>query len=171
MDPVKTFTVGFDEALFDELWAAQEVAEYHGTDHHETTVTPDEIRELMPEVLGRLSQPFADQSLLPSYVVACETANDMKIALSGDGADELFAGYDKYIGKYYSQYYRAVPGPVRRGVIEPVIDAMPTSRESTTGEFARKLQKFTRGGIENTPDRHAEWLRVADRLRFRCRYG
>jgi asparagine synthase (glutamine-hydrolysing) len=162
-EPVKTFTVGFDEALFDESWAAREVAEYHGTDHHETTVTSDEVRELIPEVLGRLGQPFADQSLLPSYVVARETAADVKVALSGDGADELFAGYDKYLGEYYSKYYRAVPGPLRREVIEPTIGALPASRGGTAGEFARKLKKFTRGGIDDTPARHAEWLRVADR--------
>ena len=161
-EPIKTFTVGFNETLFDESWAAREVAEYHGTDHHEMTVTSNDVRELIPEVLGQLGQPFADQSLLPSYVVARETAADVKVALSGDGADELFAGYDKYLGEYYSQYYRAVPSPLRRRVIEPAIEAMPASRESMSGEFTRKLQKFTRGGIEDTPARHTEWLRVAD---------
>jgi asparagine synthase (glutamine-hydrolysing) len=162
-EPVKTFTVGFDESLFDESWAAREVAQFHGTDHHERTVTPGEVREVVPEVLGRIGQPFADQSLVPTYVVARETSDNVKVALSGDGADELFAGYDKYLGEYYSQYYRAVPGPIRRSVIEPAIDALPASRDSRTGELTRKFKKFTRGGIANTPARHAEWLRVDER--------
>jgi asparagine synthase (glutamine-hydrolysing) len=161
-EPVRTFTVGFDESRFDESWAAREVAEYHDTDHHERTVTADEVRELVPEVLGRLGQPFADQSLLPTYVVARETSDRVKVALSGDGADELFAGYDKYLGEYYSRYYRAVPGPVRRGVVEPLVAAVPAERTSSTGELARKLRKFTRGGESDTPARHAGWLRVAD---------
>lgn len=160
-EPVQTFTVGFEESLFDESWAAREVAQFHDTDHHERTVSADEVRELLPEVLGRLGQPFADQSLLPTYVVARETSADVKVALSGDGADELFAGYDKYLGEYYSKYYRAVPGPIRQGVIEPLVGAVPASRGSGVGEFVRKIQKFTRGGVTDTPTRHAQWLRVA----------
>jgi asparagine synthase (glutamine-hydrolysing) len=162
-ESVKTFTVGFEESLFDESSAARKVAQYHDTDHHEQIVSASEVRDLIPEVLGQLGQPFADQSLIPTYVVARETSDEVKVALSGDGADELFAGYDKYLGEYYSRYYRAVPGPVRRGVIEPLVDAVPTSRESGVGEFARKLKKFTRGGVTDTPVRHAQWLRIADR--------
>jgi asparagine synthase (glutamine-hydrolysing) len=105
---VKTFTVGFNESLFGESWTVREVAQFHDTDHHERTATPGEVRELIPEVLGRPGQPFADQSLVPAYVVARETSDNVKMTLSGDGADELFACYDKYLGEYHSQYYRAI---------------------------------------------------------------
>lgn len=161
-EPVKTFTVGYESSVFDESWAAREVAEYHDTDHHEMIVTADEVRELVPEMLGRLGQPFADQSLIPTAVVSRKTADHVKVALSGDGADELFAGYDKYLGEYYSRYYRMVPGPVRRGVIEPAVDSLPVSRGSRAGEYVRQLQKFTRGGVESLPARHLGWLRIAD---------
>ncbi|NHN60107.1 MULTISPECIES: asparagine synthase (glutamine-hydrolyzing) [Halorussus] len=161
-EPVKTFTVGFEEGLFDETWAANEVAEYHGTDHTTFTVTPSTVRDLVPDVLGRLGEPFADQSLLPTYVVAQKTSQDVTVALSGDGADELFAGYDRYRGEYLSKYYRAVPRRIRNHVIEPAIGRLPASRESTTGELVRKAKKFTRGGEQSTPNRHFEWMRIPD---------
>ncbi|MFB6298261.1 MAG: asparagine synthase (glutamine-hydrolyzing), partial [Salinirussus sp.] len=69
-DPVETFTVGFERERFDETWAAREVAEYYGTDHHEFTVTVDDLRGTAPELFTRMGEPFADPSLLPTYAVA-----------------------------------------------------------------------------------------------------
>lgn len=158
--PVETFTVGFDEAVFDEAWAAREVAEYHDTNHHEYTVSADDVRELIPEVVGRLGEPFADQSLLPTYVVARETSNDVKVALSGDGADELFAGYSKYRGEHYSRYYRTISQSLRERILEPIINSLPASRANATGEFVRKAQKFCRGGESDLTARHLRWLSV-----------
>lgn len=160
--PVKTFTVGFDERLFDESWAAREVADYHDTDHHEFVVSSDDVRELIPEVVGRLGEPFADQSLLPTYVVAQKTRQRVKVALSGDGADELFAGYSKYRGEFYSRYYRAIPRPLRQHVFDPVVESLPASRTNTVGEFSRKAQKFLRGDEPDVAKRHFEWLRIPD---------
>jgi asparagine synthase (glutamine-hydrolysing) len=161
-DPVKTFTVGFDEALFDESWAAQEVADYHNTDHTEFTVSPDDVRAAVPAVLDRLGEPFADQSLVPTYIVSRETSRDVKVALSGDGADELFAGYSRYRGEYYSKYYRQIPAAIRNSVIEPAVDRLDVSREDARGERIRKLKKFLRGGEPRLSHRHFEWSRIAD---------
>lgn len=158
-EPVQTFTVGFEEDLFDESWAAREVVERHDTDHHTYTVSPDDVRELSPTVLDRLGEPFADPSLLPTFVVARETSDVVTVALSGDGADELFGGYAKYAGEQYSGYYRAVPSPIRRRVTQPIVDHLPASRSGTIGEFARKAQKFTRGGEPDPVARHFEWVR------------
>ncbi|MFC7082340.1 asparagine synthase (glutamine-hydrolyzing) [Halorussus caseinilyticus] len=160
--PVRTFTVGFDEALFDESRAAREVADYHDTRHREFTVSPADVREVVPEVVDAIGEPFADPSLLPTYVVSRETSDEVKVALSGDGADELFAGYEKYRGEYFSRYYRAIPGPVRSRVVEPAVDRLPASRGNDLGEVARKAQKFVRGGVESVPDRHFEWIRLPD---------
>ena len=161
-DPIETFTVGFEESLFDESWAARAVADYHNTDHTEYTVTPDEVRDAIPAVLDRLGEPFADQSIIPTYIVSRETSNNVKVALSGDGADELFAGYSRYRGEYYSQYYRMLPSIIRRSVLEPTIDGLDVARDSSRGEFVRKVQKFTRGGIADVPARHFEWARIAE---------
>jgi asparagine synthase (glutamine-hydrolysing) len=161
-EPVSTFTVGFDDAVFNESWAAREVAEYHGTDHTEYTVTPDRVREVIPTVLDRLGEPFADQSLIPTYIVARETSRDVTVALSGDGADELFAGYNRYRGEYFSEYYRRLPSAIRSGVIEPAVGQLSATRESERGETIRKVQKFLRGGTDAVPDRHFEWARIID---------
>lgn len=160
-DPVQTFTIGFDQALFDESWAAREVASYHGTDHHETTIDADDVRELIPTVLDRLGEPFADQSLLPSYVVSRETSNDVTVALSGDGADELFAGYDKYRVEWLSEYYRALPKALRERAIKPAVNALPASRGSKLGTTAYRGQWFVnRSGNPSVPERHFELMRL-----------
>jgi asparagine synthase (glutamine-hydrolyzing) len=144
-EPVRTFTVGFEQSLFDESWAAREVVSYHGTNHTEYTVTPDEVRDAIPTVLDRLGEPFADQSLLPTYIVSRETSKDVKVTLSGDGADELFAGYSKYRGEYYSNYYRHLPKTLRDNLISPAINRLEASRSGRRGELIRKAQKFLRG--------------------------
>lgn len=161
-EPVRTFTVGFEEGAFDERWAADTVARHHGTDHTTYTVTPADVRDAVPEVLGRIGEPFADPSLIPTSIVARETSEEVTVAVSGDGADELFAGYDRYRGEYLSKYYRALPAPVRTHLVEPAVGRLPASRTSATGELARKLQTFVRGGTPDVSDRHFGWMRTAD---------
>jgi asparagine synthase (glutamine-hydrolysing) len=161
-DPVRTFTVGFEQSLFDESWAARDVADYHGTDHTEFTVTPEEVRDAIPTVLDRLGEPFADQSLIPTYIVSRETSRDVKVALSGDGADELFAGYSKYRGEYYSTYYRQLPATLRSDLIAPAVNSLKASRSGRCGELVRKAQKFLRGDVAGVADRHFAWNRILD---------
>lgn len=160
--PVNTYTIGFNESLFDESWAAQEVAEYHNTDHTKYTVTPEEVRSAIPSVLNQFGEPFGDPSVLPTFVVSRETSQDVKVALSGDGADELFAGYSRYRGEYFSKYYRQLPALMRTHVIEPAINSLNVSRGSEQGELVRKVQKFVRGGTPDAADRHFEWARIPD---------
>lgn len=161
-EPVNTFTIGFDQSHFDESWAAREVAEYHGTDHHEFTMSPDDVQELIPEVLGRLGEPFADQSLLPSYLVSRESSRHLKVALSGDGADELFAGYDKYLVEFYSSYYRALPRSFR-SVIDAAVNALPASRGDKYSELLYQAQWFVnRSTPPEVSERHFELMRILD---------
>lgn len=161
-EPVDTFTVGFEESLFDESWAAREVAEYHGTNHTEHTVTADAVGSAISDVLDRMGEPFADQSIVPTYILARETSKEVKVAHSGDGSDELFAGYDRYRGEYYSKYYRKLPRTLRRSVVEPLTNRLETTRGDVQGERIRKIQKFLRGGEPNTAKRHFGWARISD---------
>ncbi|WP_231753830.1 asparagine synthase (glutamine-hydrolyzing) [Natronomonas sp. CBA1123] len=159
--PVRTFTVGFESERFDESDAARAVAEFHDTDHAEYTVSIDDVREVIPSVLDRLGEPFADPSVIPTYIVSRETSNDVKVALSGDGADELFAGYNRYRGEYYSRFYRSLPRTARSMLIEPAMNRLPATRGSALGEAFRKAQDFTRVDDGDLPARHFEWIQKA----------
>jgi asparagine synthase (glutamine-hydrolysing) len=94
--PVKTFSVGFREAGFDEAPYARRVAEWFGTEHHELIATPQDLG-LLDEVLAACDEPFADASAIPTYLVSRLARQHVKVVLSGDGGDELFAGYDRYV--------------------------------------------------------------------------
>jgi len=159
-DPVKTFSVGFSEKQFDETWAAREVASYHKTDHHEYTVSPSDVRGVIEKMIPALGEPFADSSILPTYIVSQKTSETLKVALSGDGADELFAGYNKYRGEYYSKYYRAIPRSIRKNFIEASINRLPASRGTKTGEQIRKGQKFIRGAGHDISERQYQWMAI-----------
>lgn len=161
-EPVKTFNVGFRNPLFDESWAAREVADYHDTDHHEYMMSVDDLRELIPEVIDRLGEPFGDASLVPLFVVARETSSEVKVALSGDGGDELFGGYERYRAEYLSRYYRMLPARLRKQVIRPLLDSLPRSRRNRLGELGWKANVFIRGAEGGELDRHLNWLRIID---------
>jgi asparagine synthase (glutamine-hydrolysing) len=100
--------------------------------------------DVLPEVLGALDEPFADSSAIPTYLVSRETRRHVKVALSGDGGDELFAGYRSYLGEYWRARYRMVPAFLRDAIIEPAIAALPDSRETRIGETLRRAKKFLR---------------------------
>ena len=157
-EPVNTFSVGFHESQFDETWAAREVASYHETDHHEYKVSPSDVRKVIDKVVPTLGEPFADPSILPTYIVSQKTREEMTVALSGDGADELFSGYSKYRGEYYSKYYRIIPKTIRQNLIKPTVDRLPASRRTKTGNTIRQAQKFVRGGESNIAQRQFRWM-------------
>jgi asparagine synthase (glutamine-hydrolysing) len=115
--PVKTFTIGFDVAAYDEAKAAKDVAAHLGTEHTEFYVTPDEAREVIPRLPDLYDEPFADSSQIPTFLV-CELARrHVTVALSGDGGDELFSGYTRYLwAERIWHKLRLMPGPVRWGI-------------------------------------------------------
>jgi asparagine synthase (glutamine-hydrolysing) len=94
--PVKTFSVGFREDRYNELPHARQVAEACGTEHHELLVEPNDLK-VLEELLGSFDEPFADSSAIPTYLVSRLARQHVKVVLSGDGGDELFAGYERYV--------------------------------------------------------------------------
>ncbi len=126
--PVITTSVGFAERTHSELEYARVVAKALGTEHHEILVTPDAISDL-PRLVWHLDQPFADSSALPTYYVSRAARERVTVALSGDGGDELFAGYQRRYGvhRVEQRLRRLIPGPVRRGVLAPLARLYPRS--------------------------------------------
>ena len=106
--PVKTFSIGFHKADFNELEYARMVAERFGTDHHELIVEPD-ITETLNQITGMMEEPFGDSSMIPTYFVSQLARRHVTVALSGDGGDELFAGYDRYIVNWRRRHYDFIP--------------------------------------------------------------
>ena len=113
--PVKTFAIGFKEASFNELPYARTIARRFGTDHYEQIVEPD-ILGIVDDLVWHLDEPFGDPSAIPTFVVSRMAADHVKVVLSGDGGDELFAGYDKYRVEQRERRYSRLPRFARKAL-------------------------------------------------------
>jgi asparagine synthase (glutamine-hydrolysing) len=122
-DRVKTFSIGFAEEGYNELGPARQVARAFGTDHHDLILRPDVVG-IVEDLTWYLDEPFGDTSAIPTYMVAKLASEHVKVVLSGDGGDELFAGYDKYLVEQRERRFDRVPAGIRR-LAGAVGDAMP----------------------------------------------
>jgi len=114
---LRTFSIGFEEATFDETGYARLVAQHIGADHQVETLSIQRALDLLPEIAARWDEPIADASLLPTYLLCQHARRQVTVALGGDGADELFAGYDPFRALRYAEAWsRFVPRPVHRGI-------------------------------------------------------
>ena len=145
MDPaqVRTFTVGFNEASFDETEYARRVAGILGTRHDVRKLDLDQARDIFPRLLDRIGEPLGDSSILPTYLLSEFTRKHVTVALSGDGADELFAGYDPFHAlKPAAAYSALVPGPLHR-VVRWLASRLPVSTRNMSLDF--KLKRTLNG--------------------------
>jgi asparagine synthase (glutamine-hydrolysing) len=124
--PVKTFSIGFPEKDFNELSYASQVAKHLGTDHHELVVEPKAV-ELVEQLMGYFDEPFGDPSAVPTFLVSQLARKSVTVALSGDGADELFAGYGRYREVRRQQAFDLLPQAFRQGVLMPLSESLPYS--------------------------------------------
>jgi len=120
---VKTFSIGFAEAGYDEVEYARQVAHAFGTDHHELILRPDVVN-VVEDLTWYLDEPFGDTSAIPTYMVSKLASEHVKVVLSGDGGDELFGGYDKYVVEQNERRFDRVPAGIRR-LAGAAGDAMP----------------------------------------------
>jgi asparagine synthase (glutamine-hydrolysing) len=120
---IKTFSIGFTEDGYDELAHARKVADAFGTEHHELVLRPDVV-SIVEDLAWYLDEPFGDTSAIPTYMVSKLASEHVKVVLTGDGGDELFAGYDKYLVELREREYDRLPAALR-GIAGAIGEAMP----------------------------------------------
>jgi len=156
--PLKTFSIGFEEARFDESRYARMVAEKFGTDHHELVVAGG-AAELIDDIVWHYDQPFGDSSAIPSFHVARITRPHVTVVLNGDGGDESFAGYDRYRLSRYSSYFR-LPLGVRLGIqaaARPASRYLGRGRRLLEGDSRDPLEAYFATLVHLHPSRR-QWL-------------
>ena len=159
--PIKTFSIGFDgHSLFDETAYARQVSKFNNTEHYEFKLNHTDILGILPNVLDNLDEPFSDWSIFPTYLVSRETGKHVKVALSGDGADEVFGGYRKHLGEYLAKYYMKVPKQLRQKAIEPLLNLLSDSHDSLPLEYVRRAKRLISGISENQAERHFKWMQI-----------
>ena len=151
-EPVRTFSIGFEEQSFDELAGAREVAQRYGTRHHELVLRPD-AAALLPALAEAFDEPFADSSALPTYLVAQLASQDVKVTLSGEGGDELFGGYHTYVADTLADRL----GPLARA-LRPAIDRLPSSSGRVSLDYRAK--RFARAAHLPPLERHQGWKEI-----------
>jgi asparagine synthase (glutamine-hydrolysing) len=157
MDPsdIKTFSIGFKEKSYDEADSASLVARHFKTDHHVKIVDGDMMMEVLPKILDIIDEPFADSSIIPTYLVSAFTREHVTVALGGDGGDELFMGYPSFVAHRLASFYDVLPRPLKKlAEISPKI--LPGGSNYLSLQF--KAMRFLRGVNCPGPIRHQTWI-------------
>jgi asparagine synthase (glutamine-hydrolysing) len=149
------FTVRFDEASYDEGNAAEKVATALGLEPVSVRLRASEVPGLLRELVAQAGEPLADPAWLPLSVLARRAARDVRMVLSGEGADELFGGYPTYVGPRLAEGWLRLPGPLRVG-LQRVTEALPSSDRKVTVGFL--LKRFVRAAELGGLERHRAWL-------------
>lgn len=144
--PINTFSIGFKEKDYDESERARIVADKIGANHTEYKLDYKDVLEVLDDIILYYDEPFGDSSAIPSYYVAKLARQKVKVVLTGDCADELFGGYEKYLGQYYVDKYKKYPDILRK-VFERVVEVVPQYPHLNV--LLRKLKKIIRNSKYN----------------------
>jgi asparagine synthase (glutamine-hydrolysing) len=159
-EPVKTFSIGFGEETYSELKYARAVAQRVGADHHERVLSAD-AATVLPTIVRHAEEPTADSSMVAVYHLAKLARGNVTMVLSGDGADDILAGYETYQAYYIQQLYRTLPQALRQRVIAPLVRALPVSHAKVSWDT--KLKRFVAAADLPWEDAHASWRIIFDR--------
>lgn len=154
MGRAKTFSIGFDDPSYNELRWARQVAAHLGVDHRDEVLRPD-VLELFGHLMHFLDDPIGDFSIFPTYLVSRLARRHVTVALSGDGGDELFAGYETYLAQGRAAAYAVMPRILRRGLIEPLVRLIPP--RSRKKGLINKAKRFLEGMEHDPALGHARW--------------
>ena len=153
---LQTFSIGFEESSFDESAHAHRVAQALGTEHHEEVLDARGAGGLVSQLPDLLDEPLGDASLIPTFLLSRFTRRSVTVALSGDGGDELFAGYPTYQAHRLARGVEMIPRWLRRRLLRPMVERLPVSLSNLSLDF--KLKRFFEGMEYADVDRHAVWL-------------
>jgi asparagine synthase (glutamine-hydrolysing) len=152
VSPIKTFSIGFEDASYDELHHARRIAEKFQTEHKEFVLQPDAL-DLTDKLIHHLDEPFGDFSIFPTYLVSKMARSHVKVILSGDGGDEVFGGYEHYQAQKLSRF--PLPFLFRR-IVHPFVRTIPPAQKKK-GAW-NKIRRFSQG-FDNPPGyRHLRWM-------------
>lgn len=149
--PVKTFSVGFSESAYSELNYAKTIADLYHTEHHELTISQNQLIEQLPALVRFRDAPVAEPSDIAIYLLAKEASKTVKMVLTGEGADEFLGGYPKHVFERYVPLYQSIPSAIRRQLVEPFISSLPY-------RFRRAKTAIATMGIENSDERMPRWF-------------
>jgi len=155
---VLTFSIGFDDPRYDETEYAARVARHLGTEHRAFTVRPDAMLDL-PKLAAVYGEPFGDSSALPTHYLSRETRRHVKVALSGDGGDELFGGYDRYRAMRLDRRLRKLPYRLRGALAGIAPNSLSGAHPKSAGA---RIGRFLRTVDQPAPRRYASYLRLFD---------
>ncbi|MEK6675252.1 MAG: asparagine synthase (glutamine-hydrolyzing) [Planctomycetota bacterium] len=160
--PIQTFSVGYDgHGAYDETPYARLVARHFGTDHHEFILSERDVLKAIPSILDHLGEPVGDSSIIPTALLAEGVRPHVTVALSGDGGDELFGGYWRYLGHGTLQSYTQIPPFIRHGAVEPILHSLSTARSSPMRNCVRQFRKLLRAaGQTSAIARHVTWSKI-----------
>lgn len=163
----KSFAIGFEgHRLFDETPYARTIARQFGTEHYEKRLAPRDLLTALEDITWQLDEPLADSSCLPVYFVSRLAAGHVKVVLSGDGGDEVFAGYRKYQAEYYRRFFAFLPESWQRFLSRTLVAGIPESRANVAMDFLRQIKKFFRGLDPDPFARHLKWgIHFEDEIR------
>lgn len=154
---VESFTIGFEENSFDESKYAQQVAKHLNTQHNEMILTSRKATELVSEISNFIDEPFADSSIIPTYLLSRFARQKVKVVLGGDGGDELFAGYPTVLSHRLIEYYERVMPWFARAYIAPrVMEKLSVSFDNISLDF--RIRRFLSGRGVPLITRHQRWL-------------
>lgn len=149
--PVKTFSVGFSESNYTELPYARAIARQFGTDHHELEVDSAQLMTHLPALVRFRDAPVAEPSDIPIYLLSREASKSVKMVLTGEGSDEFLGGYPKHVFERYVRLYQLLPGWLRHGLVEPLVQALPY-------RFRRAKTAIVNLGLERFEERMPRWF-------------
>ncbi|HNR20238.1 MAG TPA: asparagine synthase (glutamine-hydrolyzing) [Bacteroidia bacterium] len=158
---LKTFSIGFkDEPMFDETKYAQLVAKKHKTEHTVFKLSNSDLYEVLHDVLNYIDEPFADSSALNVFILSRQTRKHVTVALSGDGADEIFGGYNKHRAEWLIRNNKSFTNTLK--LFSPLLSTISGSRNSKYGNKLRQLHRFANGAKQNAANRYWRWCSFID---------